>query len=148
MSNFSICALNLPSRSRFKKYSSLDSGILLLEIYSNEIIFITCDGINFLNIGGFLDLFLCKKTSFSAQSLPQPLNYLSFANIFPQAFRLPKFFFICKLCGFYSLPVYCSPSTFLLTSNSWLLLLCSDFYNISSSLAMRDPSQGLGQGLS
>ena len=70
----------MASRSRFKKFSSLDSGILLLVIYSNEIIFITRNGITFLNIGGSLDFSLCKETSFLAQSLPQPLRWVSLAQ--------------------------------------------------------------------
>ena len=109
--------------------------------------------LNFTILYWFCQILKCRiffAIYFNTPLLPsfQPLNYLSFANILPQTFRLDKLSFICKLCGFYSLPVYRFPSTFLLTSNSWLLLLCSDFYNISSSLAKRDPSQGLGQGLS
>lgn len=62
------------SRSRFKQLSSLDPGILLLGIYSNKIIFIARDGINFLNIGGFLDFPLYKDTSIIFSSVPAPTS--------------------------------------------------------------------------
>jgi len=78
--------------------------------------------LNFTILYWFYQILKCHiffAIYFNTPLLPsfQPLNYLSFANILPQTFRLHKLSFICKLCGFYSLPVYRFPSTFLLTSN-------------------------------